>query len=219
MKSSDCRNAADMLRVFKQVMFAPGKTATWQNLLEWAQSHGETSFAASLETFALRLDDLEAEFNRLCVGPHRKVVPPYESVWTGARELYSRMTVSVAWFYAQAGLITRQKTFNEPADFFGSELEFLECLMTVAAEAPSSPNTDIKEVIEFSEAFWAEHLGHWAAPFLDAMASNSREHILSAWAEKLNHQLQSCFGNIALQKPVHGIERLNESIPIYKDSK
>lgn len=219
MKSSDCRNAAEMLNAFKQVMFAPGKAATWQNLLEWARGHDEAGFAASLAGFELRLDDLEAEFNRLCVGPRRKIVPPYESVWTGARELYSRMTVAVAWFYAQAGLVTRQKTFNEPADFFGSELEFLECLLTVAAEAKEPQATDKKEVMEFSEAFWAEHLGHWAKPFLNAMATNSKEPILSAWAEKLNEQLDSFFGGIALQKPVHGIEQPNESIPIYKDSK
>ena len=94
-----------MLEVFKDLFLKPGLPSTCSNLQLWAQSSGYPALAEEAKEAALHPEETEAEFNRLCIGPYRLIVVPYESAWvTGSRKLNGPVAEDVANFYAAAGL-------------------------------------------------------------------------------------------------------------------
>ena len=107
-----------MLEVFKDLFLKPGLPSTCSNLQLWAQSSGYPALAEEAKEAALHPEETEAEFNRLCIGPYRLIVVPYESAWvTGSRKLNGPVAEDVANFYAAAGL-SSASLLNELPDFF-----------------------------------------------------------------------------------------------------
>ena len=88
-----------MLEVFKDLFLKPGLPSTCSNLQLWAQSSGYPALAEEAKEAALHPEETEAEFNRLCIGPYRLIVVPYESAWvTGSRKLNGPVAEDVANF-------------------------------------------------------------------------------------------------------------------------
>lgn len=198
---------AALCSAFKTVAFAPGKAQTYEALLSWARQNHKVAFADTLSEYAGQLDDLEADYNRMCIGPYRLTVAPYESVWFGTRVLNTRRTEVVRWFYAQFGLVSNDKGFNEPADYFGYELEFLGYLAVLCKELTRKGETDkATEVIEWLNTFWAEHLGHWYDKYLQAIAADSAVEIIRSWAIVLQTELGKLFSDVALKGMTTGLE-------------
>lgn len=198
---------AALCLAFKAVTFAPGKASTYENLLSWAKQNNKGTFVKTLSDYAEQLDDLEADYNRMCIGPYRLTVPPYESVWFGTRVLNTRRTEVVRWFYAQFGLVSNDKEFNEPADYFGYELEFLGYLAVLIQELSRKGDSDrTAEAIDWLNAFWAEHLGHWYDKYLQAIATDSAVEIIRSWAILLQTELSRLFRDVPLKSMTTGLE-------------
>lgn len=198
---------AALCLAFKAVTFAPGKASTYEKLLSWAKQNNKGTFVETLSDYAKQLDDLEADYNRMCIGPYRLTVPPYESVWFGTRVLNTRRTEVVRWFYAQFGLVSNDKEFNEPADYFGYELEFLGYLAVLIQELSRKGDSDrTAEAIDWLNAFWAEHLGHWYDKYLQAIATDSAVEIIRSWAILLQAELSRLFRDVPLKSMTTGLE-------------
>lgn len=117
------------LEVFKDLFLKPGLPSTYSNLQLWAQSSGYPALAEEAKEAAQHPEETEAEFNRLCIGPYRLIVVPYESAWvTGSRKLNGPVAEDVANFYAAAGL-SSASLLNELPDFSAMNLSFFISLM------------------------------------------------------------------------------------------
>lgn len=220
MNQHNVRKLADLCSAFKALCFAPGKAQTYEGMLAWARANHKDGLAALCAGAGDALDDLEADFNRMCIGPYRLTVPPYESVWFGTRVMNTRRTEVVRWFYAQAGLVSNPKEFNEPADYFGYELEFIGFLAAWSAELLAAGKADdAAGVIDWGNVFWAEHLGHWYAKFLEAVAADSTVETIRCWAQTLKSGLADCFEGIPLKSMTTGLEEQKVAAPkpIHKD--
>ena len=78
MKSNGQRKT---LEVFKDLFLKPGLASTYRNLSDWAERSGYPALAKEAADASAAPEETEAEFNRLCIGPYRLVVIPYESAW------------------------------------------------------------------------------------------------------------------------------------------
>lgn len=170
------------LEVFKDLFLKPGLTSTYSNLGHWALTNGYLALAKEAKEAALHPEETEAEFNRLCIGPYRLIVVPYESAWvTGSRKLNGPVTEDVANFYAAAGL-SSASPLNELPDFFGNELEFLYFLAALSEEVCEKGNSEqlLKDIQGLSDSFRSVHFDKWFEPFLDAIAENTNQNF---WKE------------------------------------
>ena len=132
MSGTDMLEAAQSLHAFKETFFQPGSPAALESLSRWARSAGHPMLAAEAEMAARDTDAAEAEFNRMCIGPYRLTVPPYESVWRShGRVLNNRYSAAVEYAFSEVGLTSHGK-LNEMPDFFGNELEFLSCVASMS---------------------------------------------------------------------------------------
>lgn len=173
------------LGVFKELFLNPGLSVTYTNLAAWAEEAGYTKLAALSKGASELTEEVEAEFNRMCIGPYKLVVVPYETVWvTGSKKLNGPVGASVADFYASAGLSSASK-LNEFPDFFGNELEFVYFLEVVAEEKSKEENSAalVKEIHGLANAFRTEHLNKWFDPFLTALAQHTTHDF---WKEASN---------------------------------
>jgi putative dimethyl sulfoxide reductase chaperone len=109
------------------------------------------------------LGALEADFNRLFVGPAKVLAAPWESAYVEReRMLFQRTTYAVRDWYARFGL-ERSSPFNEPEDHLGMELGFVAHLALAAAQALRDGNGDrAEELIDARQCFLAEHPLRWA---------------------------------------------------------
>ena len=142
----------------------------------------------------------------MCIGPYRLTVPPYESVWrTGRRVLNNRFSAAVQYSYEEIGLAVGD--MNEPVDFFGYELEFCYATHALASAYEKEGKTQEAELLrEAASRFWAEHLGHWAGKFLEAMQQDARHPFWRAWAQTLSELLTVQHKDIALSNTMSGEE-------------
>lgn len=203
----DMNSYAAMLKAFKAPLFQAGQQSAYEEVRAWAQAHGQSALSSAAVLAAGDVDEAEADFNRMCIGPYRLTVPPYESVWRSPnRALNDCHTAAVAYSYAELGL-TVGRNLNEPADFIAYELEFLFCAASLSAEAADKGEAEPAQVYaEIAERFWAEHLGHWAESFLSAMAKDSRHKFWTAWAQTLLAQLNEFNAEIELSKFMTGLQ-------------
>lgn len=201
------QEVAEMLFVFKEPLFHAGNPDVYRHLADWAKSHHCEDLARLSSQARQRVDDIEADFNRMCIGPYRLVVPPYESVWrSGGRVLNNRFSATVAYSYAQLGL-TMNKNFNEMSDYVGNELEFLYCTSALCSTHRSEGlDSEAEELASMFSRFWAEHLGHWIFDFLDAIADNAQEAFWQQWTNDLRKELSEIFNDIALSSSMSGLE-------------
>lgn len=205
------------LMAFAMPAFAPGKEETWTRMAKAAAREKDSGqFVKVISERVTSSDDLEAEFNRLSMGPYSRVVSPYETIWAGTKSINTRITAVVAWFYAQVGLAV-DPHFNEPADFIGNEMQFLGAVYSLAAEHRRLGQDEIADGLEkFAQIFWAEHLGHWASGYFGAVAVNTSVPELFAWAQYTKKGLEALFDGIELTEIKTGVEKKSssETIPI-----
>lgn len=170
------RSEATAYQAFKGLTFKPGDAEAVRAWVDHLEAAGADPEAIACARGALaEPQELEFEFNRMCVGPYRLTVPPYESVWrSGARELCNRYTAGVAEHYAQIGLVI-DDGLREPADFIGNELEFLFCVTALEQDRLAASDLEaVQELRAIHDAFLREHLGHWYGQFCTAMADDAR---------------------------------------------
>ena len=203
-----CAGARDFFLAFKEGCQNAGKKETFQRLSSWAQNNGEEALARVAGKFAGSAEAAEVDFNRMCIGPGKLTVPPYESVWrTHTRILNNRYSAAVLHSYAEVGLALDPR-FNEMADFFGNELEFLYYLASLLQAHEKAGHTEVCEALaEAANRFWAEHLGHWAHDFLLALAQDAQEAVWKEWARVLDRKLSSLFEGVSLSQDMTGMEK------------
>lgn len=206
MTVSQIDSFVSALKLFKEPVFHPAKASVYEELGIWAQKYDRQDLALACAQAASDTDEAEAEFNRMCIGPYRLTVPPYESVWrTGRRVLNNRFSAAVQYSYEEIGLAVGD--MNEPVDFFGYELEFCYATHAFASAYEKEGKTQEAELLrEAASRFWAEHLGHWAGKFLEAMQQDARHPFWRAWTQALSELLTVQHKDIALSNTMSGEE-------------
>ncbi len=194
------------VKLLKEPLFHPGKPAVYEALSSWAGTSGLDDFARACSEALRDTDEAEADFNRMCIGPYKLTVPPYESVWrTGRRVLNNRYTAAVGYSYEEVGLAVGD--MNEPVDFFGYELEFCYAALACGqAYEKQGKSEEASMLYEAEKRFWAEHFGHWAPKFLQAMAADARHPFWRLWAQTLAGLLEAHHADIALSNTMSGEE-------------
>jgi len=159
---------------FKSMLFAPGTPQAIESLIEVLEARGgEVELVASARAALAAPEQLEFEFNRMCIGPYRLSVPPYESVWrSGAREIWNRFTTEVALHYERIGLVI-DDSLREPADFIGNELEFLYCVRALQVQHAEDPEA-LSELCAIHDDFLRAHLSQWYGDFCAALVADAR---------------------------------------------
>ncbi len=203
------KSRAEFLSAMKDVLFATGKPESYRKVADWATAHGNAELSSAALEAAGDVDEAEADFNRMCIGPYRLSVPPYESVWRASgRMLNNRFSAAVEHSYAELGL-TVSRSLNEPCDFFAYEIEFMYCAAALAASNEDAGETEnAAALVEMFNRFWAEHLGHWAVKFLSALEDDARHPFWRAWAHELNARLSDFTVGIALSNHMTGVEAI-----------
>lgn len=207
MAAVDKQGVASALLALKDVVQSCGQPQAYAALSSWAASAGYPELAHLSGEAVRRLYEVEADFDRLCIGPYRLVVPPYESVWrSGGRVLNNRFSAAVAHSFAEAGLAAGGK-LQELPDYFGNELEFLYCLSALSLHYRKSGDGEAADSLdEMFSRFWAEHLGHWAPDFLEAIAREAEEPLWKEWALVLRRVLGEVFKDTPLSEGMTGLQ-------------
>lgn len=202
------RQLAQAYGAFKNVMLRPNQTSSYLDLAHWAKENGHGELEALATSASQNLIDSEASFNRLCVGPARLLVVPYESVWrSGEAILNNHFTAAVAYAYAEAGLVTAKEDANDMADYFPLELEFLFYLASLEVQQRQAGQEDIANALaETHDIFWSEHLGHWAKGFLELFIKESDSAFWAEFGKTLLLFLIQNNGHLPLSEKMTGVE-------------
>ena len=167
---------------FKSMIFFPSKIAALNGLIAYLESSNPQSpLLTEAKQFVEDPSELEFDFNRMCIGPYKLLVAPYEGVYrSGNHVINTDETVEVADFYQQIGLVIDDQ-FNEPADFIGNELEFMYCVHALASEQRQADNLDAaNELDAMADEFVNKHLGLWINPFCEGIKQHAS---LNFWRE------------------------------------
>lgn len=122
---------------------------------------------------------LEADFNRLFVGPGKLLAPPWESYYASVRDgegrgfLRGRTERSIADFYRENGFALPADSDVFP-DHIGVELEFLALL--AAQEAQAHQDGAAEEVARLQEVellFRERHVRTWVGDFARDVATGA----------------------------------------------
>jgi TorA maturation chaperone TorD len=122
--------------------------------------------------------ELRTEYTHLYVGAPEPAVPPFAGVWW-AREVgvepllfVNKESMAVERFMRSCGIGQPEGT-NEPLDHVGSELEFLQYLCLLRAEAVKAPEA-VETPERAYEDFYATHFSDWIRKFAHATDEASR---------------------------------------------
>jgi len=179
--STDYQMTAAGYYVFKELFFGFNKqklTTLIEFLTLMESSSGLIEVAQS---YLEQPEELEIEYNRMCVGPTRLVAPPYQSVYLGnRRQMFTEITDSVLLCYQEIGL-KENNSRGEPADFFGNELEFLYAIYTKLHHQES----DVRELQVLASKFLHEHIGKWYQNFLADIRNGTKMEFWQLFADEL----------------------------------
>jgi TorA maturation chaperone TorD len=144
--------------VFEDVPYAASQADTQAGLAllrTWAAAHVGGVSAATL-------DQLEADYNRLFVGPRKLLAAPWESVYIDReRVLFQRVTLEVKGWYERFGLV-RDSACNEPEDHVGLELSFLAHLASIALDAMRRRDDErVRAIMTAQREFVRDHARRW----------------------------------------------------------
>lgn len=184
---------ASAYSAFKGVIFAPASKEALSQLIGYLQhSGGAPELLAEAQCYFDAPHELEFDFNRMCIGPYKLTVPPYESVYLSHhRELFTEETDRVADWYQELGLIP-DGGLNEPADFIGHELEFLYCLHALKSEYTKQGREDANiELDRMANEFMQQHLGKWYQAFTSDMEREAKLNFWRLYAIALRQFLSS----------------------------
>lgn len=132
---------------------------------------------------------LRTEYTHLFVGAPKPAVSPFAGIWY-AEEIgvelllfVNKESMAVERFMRSCGIGQPEGT-NEPLDHIGSELEFLQYLCLLRAEAAQPPEG--VEVPDCAyEDFYKEHFSAWAKKFAAKTITESRLPFFKAVARVL----------------------------------
>ncbi|MDR1422797.1 MAG: molecular chaperone TorD family protein [Coriobacteriales bacterium] len=133
--------------------------------------------------------ELRIEYTRLFVGAPEPAVSPYAGVWwakqVGVEPLLfvNKESMAVERFMRSCGVGQPEGT-NEPLDHIGSELEFLQYLSLLRAEAAIPPE-GVSIPKDAYEGFYREHFIGFAHKFAAATMTLSRAPFYRAIARVL----------------------------------
>ena len=207
---SQLKESASGYEVFKNVMLHPGSRDAYVALSKWAAADGRRELSELALKAGNDVLETEASYNRLCIGPGELLVPPYESVWrSGEKIMNNHFTAAVAYAYAEAGLVVNPEDNNEMADYFPNEIEFLYYLAAVHGLKVAEGNDQLAEAIaQTHDLFWAQHLGHWAKPFLETFIKESDSKFWSTFGRELLDFLQKMNRRIELSQKMIGVQEI-----------
>ena len=121
------------------------------------------------------LPELEADFNRLFIGPGRPLAPPWESYYLSRDHLlFQEQTLAVRQAYRRFGLEAPHINI-EPDDSLSLELSFMaelcaRCCAALDAGSHGAPG----EILEAQRHFLATHLLRWAPQCLRLVIESAR---------------------------------------------
>lgn len=133
------------------------------------------------------LHELRAEHTRLFIGAPEPVVSPFAGVWQAKRDgvqpllFVNKESMAVERFMRSCGVGQPDGT-NEPLDHIGSELEFLQYLALIKAEA-AVPPADVEIAADAYGQFYATHFVTWVPEFADAIIEESENAFFLAIAQ------------------------------------
>lgn len=174
--------------VYKSMIFNPSSNEALAGLIEHLNANNPDSLLLKeAEKFIDDSSELEFDFNRMCIGPYKLLVAPYEGVYrSGNHVINTDETVRVAEFYQHIGLVIDEK-LNEPADFIGNELEFLYCVHALADEQRSAGNIqNHEELTAIADEFISKHLGTWITPFCEGIKHHAQQAFWREFATELH---------------------------------
>ncbi|MDY3114778.1 MAG: molecular chaperone TorD family protein [Sutterella sp.] len=208
----------ELLRVFKGPLFHTHQPEMYASLEKWALANNQRHFADCCAWAQAHIDEVEADFNRMCIGPYRLTVPPYESVWRGnSRVMNNRYSAAVAYSYAELGLGIHTG-FREMPDFIGNELEFMYCVGALYFAHALEEHDEERDLLnDMFIRFWQEHLGHWVYTFLSQVQADSSCEFWREWARVLGEGLGQHFAELSLTQHMTGMEQPLNHIQPSKD--
>ncbi len=168
----------------------PDVMAAWQRLRAWrAGLSGELSD----ETF----DTLQADYNRLFVGPGPAGAPLWESVYfNDERMLFQEQTAQVRHWYESFGL-ERVSAAREPEDHLGLELAFLAHLAAQGLQALEDQRpAALDELLAAQRQFLSEHPLRWAPAWQGLVEQQARTEFWRAIAQLIHGALQVVAGHL-----------------------
>lgn len=129
-------------------------------------------------------DELEAEYNRLFVGPGAPRVYPYESLYRDSTGLVmGPSTGKVHQAYRRSGLEINS-AYRDLPDHLAVELEFMARLCGEEAKARSAGRTDLALRLKGEQrSFLAEHLAPWLPTLCERVIRETSSPIYRAFAE------------------------------------
>lgn len=186
MTSTDFGRVATGYQAFKGMLFTPSSPETLKMLISWLeQSEQYPMLLQEARKWLAEPMELECDFNRMCIGPTRLLVPPYESVYRdGGRQLNTDNTSAVARFYQKLGLVIDNK-LNEPADYIGNEMEFLFCAEALCHHHSHTNPAVADELNRMAQRFLQQHLGTWFEDFTNGMSHHAQLKFWDCYAKAL----------------------------------
>jgi TorA maturation chaperone TorD len=121
------------------------------------------------------LPELEADFNRLFVGPGMPLAPPWESYYLNRDHLlFQEQTLAVREAYWRFGLEAAHAKC-EPDDSLSLELSFMAELCARRGRAPDASSDGAHgEILEAQRQFLGTHLLRWAPQCLRLVIETAR---------------------------------------------
>jgi TorA maturation chaperone TorD len=121
------------------------------------------------------LPDLEADFNRLFVGPGQPLAPPWESYYLSRDHLlFQAQTLAVRKVYRQFGLEV-PGIEHEPDDSLGLELYFMAVLCARRSSALKAGQDGAQiEILLAQREFLASHILAWVPQCLGQVIESAR---------------------------------------------
>ncbi|AYV12078.1 TorD/DmsD family molecular chaperone [Shewanella algae] len=202
MTDLDLGPVASGYQALKAMLFAPSSPESLKRLIDWLeQEQRYPELLQQAKQWQSEPLELECDFNRMCIGPTKLLVPPYESVYRDVgRQIHTDRTLEVADFYQQLGLVT-DTGFNEPADYIGNELEFLFCAEALRHQQQNEDPAAADELEQLAQVFLEQHLGTWYQAFAQGISQHARLDFWRCYAQVLEDFLTSRLKNSGVETP------------------
>jgi len=135
-----------------------------------ANGLAERVLVSAADDFAV---NVKVDFVKLFHRPDHALLPPYECLYRGEKQVMGESTMAVVRFYRDAGLELDQCYADLP-DHMSAELSFLAFLCDMEAKEREQHSGGVKHCLELQRRFYSEHLGAWLKSFCDATIRNAQ---------------------------------------------
>ncbi|WP_394130848.1 molecular chaperone [Shewanella maritima] len=193
--SEHLEQSAAMLNWVADVFYHPPSTEklklTKEIIEQWPNIAGDPSNEISAIITSIETDQLEVinhDFHCLFIGPGKKLVYPWGSVYTDQEGLLFGNSTQFWESFCQHNEISITPNSNEPTDHFGLMFSALSAIM-------SSENTEEVKLKQISTLL-KDHFSPWGEKVLNDIHSHSKtnyyisfsilaSHIINHWKNKL----------------------------------